>query len=699
VTFYNPRKILLFAAAFLFTFSLIGAGPDSTTIIKKLETVWPMHYRNIDSAIELSRQCYFDARQLGHERTLLRSLHVLGVIEQESGNIPASLNYLDTALKLATKLNDHQRIGQIYNSIGASYSHQGNWKTSIKYMSLAARYKEAHGDIRGSVTSNLNIAVQYLQINDTASTIRYAEKAVDICTKNKFADGYGQAITMMGEIYLYANYLDKAENCFHSALDTINIEAEPVKGIDIYKGLSQIYYLREEATKCFEAVQQMDKLIGISGKKSDLMWLYQGYAQYYFLVKDYKKSEANARLSIDIAKVTGSLHDVSATLDIYVKALKAQNKIAEALEAFELMSHIKDSVSSQNNNESLRRLQAEYEYDRKENEIKSLNNKSLLKETELKQKNYLIIIGIIGIIIICGALVLVFRSYNKSKKTLRLLKVRTKEVEEKNNIITNKNKDITDSIFYAKRIQDTFLPDLGGTNKLLNEFFVLYEPKDILSGDFYWFGEKAGKKIIAVADCTGHGVPGAFLSIAGSAFLNEIINERGISQPQEILSELRHLVIKSLKQTGAEGEARDGMDIGIICIDESKKKIEFAGANNSLIVARSASDKVSADDKTFEEIKGDRRPVGYFRGRGLPFTGVEVNYESGDCIYMFTDGMPDQFGGAHGKKFKRKNLVQLLVSNKQLSITEQKEKLSGVFNDWKGKLEQTDDVLIFGARL
>ena len=267
---------------------------------------------------------------------------------------------------------------------------------------------------------------------------------------------------------------------------------------------------------------------------------------------------------------------------------------------------------------------------------------------------------------------------------------RTKEVVEQKEIIEEKNKDITASINYAKKIQEAILPDKEIKYRIFPEAFVLFHPRDIVSGDFYWFSEKNGRRLIAAVDCTGHGVPGAFMSMIGNAFLNEIVNERAITQPDLILNELRKLIIKSLKQTGFDGQSKDGMDISILSFDDKNSVVEYAGANNPMWHIR---------DGKAEKINADKQPIGYYIGNPVPFTNHKIELQKGDSVYIYTDGYADQFGGTHGKKFKYKQMLEIILSMQEKRMLEQEKILLDIFIKWQGELEQTDDVLVIGVKV
>jgi serine phosphatase RsbU (regulator of sigma subunit) len=295
--------------------------------------------------------------------------------------------------------------------------------------------------------------------------------------------------------------------------------------------------------------------------------------------------------------------------------------------------------------------------------------------------------------------VLIHSRYSLTKKEIiaRLaLAASNKQLELKNDIIEEKNKDITDSINYAKKIQEAILPSMQLKRTLFPDSFILFQPRDIVSGDFYWFSEKNGKKLIAAVDCTGHGVPGAFMSMIGNAFLNQLVNEKGYTQPAEILNQLRELIISSLKQTGTFGENSDGMDISLLAFDEKKGTVEFAGANNPLWIAK--ADPAGGSVPVLTEIKGNKQPIGIYSGESAPFTNHEIHLSKGETFYIFTDGFADQMGGTTGKKFRYKTFKELLLSLHEKPMSEQEEITRKTLNEWKGYLDQTDDILVIGIK-
>ena len=301
----------------------------------------------------------------------------------------------------------------------------------------------------------------------------------------------------------------------------------------------------------------------------------------------------------------------------------------------------------------------------------------------------------------------------------RLVKIRTTEIVEKNeellqkqeeilaqrdeivkqrnraelqrDEITLQKKEITDSILYASRIQKAILPPKEAITNSIPEHFVLYLPRDIVSGDYYWFHQQGNKSIIVAADCTGHGVPGAFMSMLGSAFLSEIVaKQKKILPANEILNRLRNHVIETLHQTGGENETKDGMDIAICIIDNENSTIEYSGAFNSLYQIRNGE---------LTEYKADRMPIGVSFNQDKPFVNHFIDYQKDDSFYIFSDGFIDQFGGPNGKKFKSRQFKNMIIEVNEMPMDIQEMMLHDRLLEWRGDIEQIDDILVIGFRI
>ena len=264
-----------------------------------------------------------------------------------------------------------------------------------------------------------------------------------------------------------------------------------------------------------------------------------------------------------------------------------------------------------------------------------------------------------------------------------------KKVIERTKKIESQRREITDSIQYASRIQSALLPEKEELDKHLPSYFILNKPRNIVSGDYYWLAHKDNKVVVAVADCTGHGVPGAFMSILGLAFLNEVLNQTESISANAILNQLRSHVIKSLHQTGKTDEARDGMEMALCVVDFNKKRLQYSGAFRPLYLIR---------DKELIEFKGDSMPIGIYNEDDISFNNKELILNENDIIYMFTDGYIDQLGGPDRKTFKSKQFKQLLIDIHQKPLNEQKAVLEKEYQAWRRDIEQIDDIMVMGIR-
>lgn len=264
------------------------------------------------------------------------------------------------------------------------------------------------------------------------------------------------------------------------------------------------------------------------------------------------------------------------------------------------------------------------------------------------------------------------------------------EIRRVQNIIQQKNKDITDSINYAKRIQEAILPTRDSIQSDLGDAFVLFRPRDIVSGDFYWLTRVRNHILFAVCDCTGHGVPGAFMSMIGNDYLTQIVVDDDVSTPGQTLSLLDKKIVTALKQTGEPGEAKDGMDAALCAIDFNNMKLEFSGAKRPLIIIR---------DQELIEVKGSKYSIGGNQIKNKFFDSHNLSVQKGDCVYIFSDGYHDQFGGLNNKKFSIKRLKKLLLAIHQLPIQEQKDVLENTFDSWKSETEQVDDICVIGLKI
>lgn len=328
--------------------------------------------------------------------------------------------------------------------------------------------------------------------------------------------------------------------------------------------------------------------------------------------------------------------------------------------------------------------------------------------SEVKSSRNVVIGGFMIILII---VIIVIRQYSvKRKMNILLAKQKAQislqrdKIQKQHKITVEQKQEITDSINYAKKIQEAMLPDVSIFDRIAEEHFILFRPKDIVSGDFFWAAETNDWIIVTVADCTGHGVPGAFMSMLGISFLNEIVRKKEVINAADILNQLRTSVIDALKQTGEQGTQQDGMDMSIITINKDRKHAYWAGANNPLWILRNENLTNEYEDiaEIIEEIKPDRMPVAVYLKMNN-FTNHEITLNDGDKLFLFTDGLPDQFGGPNGKKYKYKTFKRLLAETSNLIMSEQGKRLEKTFDEWinynEEEYEQTDDLTVIGIKI
>jgi serine phosphatase RsbU (regulator of sigma subunit) len=397
---------------------------------------------------------------------------------------------------------------------------------------------------------------------------------------------------------------------------------------------------------------------------------YEDIGKYDEALSFYQKGSENSdkRCSLQCAIGSGRIYSKTGETKKAEEILTNSLELADELQAHALKAEIYLALSNhyELNNQPAKALETYKKYQQVKEDLSNEETQNRLRNVEISH------------------------AIEKSEQEKEIFRLRNVELKSAYDTIEEKNREITDSIKYASYIQEAILPHPEEIKWLDTNMFILFLPKDIVSGDFYWFTENDGKTIIVAADCTGHGVPGALMSMLGVSLLEEIVNRRNILNANEILDNLRQGVIRSLKQLATESKSKDGMDISLIVIDKKTSCVQFAGANNSLC-------KVSKGELT--EYKADKMPIGIHEKAGIPFTGHFIPISSGDMIYIFSDGFQDQFGGADGKKFMAKRMKELFVEIASLPLPSQKEILFNKHIEWKGNNHQVDDVLVVGVKV
>jgi tetratricopeptide (TPR) repeat protein len=625
---------------------------------------------------------------IGDRKEVAHSLHVIGYIYYDRGDVPISLVYYKKSLKIRQKIDFKAGIGESLNNIGFIYQSLGDISQALDYYHKAIKIFEEIGDKKNEAYLLNNIAFLYQGQGDTIKVLENYYKSLKISKEIDDKPGISGIYNNLSVIY--QNRKD-VTNALKYAMQSLSIRKEIGDKRGIAACLNNIgaaYEIRDDQNsgnynEPLDYYMQAFEIRKMINDKSAIARSYSSIGLIYYKQKNYTKALAYAENGFKISKDLGFPGNISSTAKLLFKIYKQQNNVAKALEMHELFIFMKDSVNNEETRKSSVRKQFQYEYDKKvtADSVRTIEEKKTvaLQLKQEKTQRYALYGGLMLVLIFAGFM------FNRFKITQKQKIV----IEQQKNIVEEKQKEIVDSITYAKRLQEAILPaEIFWSQNFKNGFFY-YQPKDIVAGDFYWL-EKIGDTVMfAVADCTGHGVPGALVSVVCSNALNRSVLEFGINDPGKILDKTRELVISTFEKSGEE--VKDGMDISLCCLNTKTKELRWAGANNPIWY-------VSSDDMNIHEIKGDKQPIGKYAIQ-RPFTSHKVQLNKGDTIYLFTDGLADQFGGPKGKKFKYKMLKEILLANISRSMDDQKEVLEKAFNAWKGQLEQVDDVCVIGVRL
>lgn len=673
-------------------------------------------------------------KKLDDQVGIARLLNNIGIIYHDLGNYNKSLDFYLQSLKIKETLGDKRGVALTYNNIGIVHKENGNNDKAIEYYQLSLNMAESIGDNKSAANALNNIANVYL---DMGNNLKKKSGNVSVDEYYKKAIEYNIRAMKIREA------IGDKKGVAHSEGNIASIYMQQGKS-----GMALSYFM-----KSLEILKEIDEQAAIAGVHNNLSSLYIQMADSVAgsnpaLYKKYldlavKNGEEGYRLSEQL----GMLFQQSTAAKTLMSTYRKSGNLSQALFYADKHITLNDSLFNQEKTRALTDAEKKFESEKKQLQIEKLNKEKELQQSEIsrekeisRRQKLIIVFVILGLLLITVFAIFVVHRLRITRKQKRIIEEQKKTVDEKNALLQLQNEEIraqrdeiesqrdeiatqrdtvikqrdfieeqkkaiTDSITYAKRIQTAMIPDTGVLLEpgLISEYFVLYKPKDIVSGDFYWVTQIGNWLIFTVADCTGHGVPGAFMSMLGMSYLNEVVRKKEITRAGEALDALRKSVIEALQQKDSGREfagsndmqVKDGMDICFCVINVDTGMLQYAGANNSLFIIRPAT-----NDNTYTllELEADKQPVGIHVNM-KPFSTKEIQLEDGDCLYLMSDGFADQFGGPSAKKFKIKSLKELLLTLAPRPMQEQCEILEKTFSDWKGSHKQIDDVTIAGIRV
>ncbi len=676
---------------------------------------------NLDSAYKLAKIGLGYAKKMNNHLYISDCYNTLGILDKDYGNYEESLKHQKLAFAHALKYkgnSDYQQLSAL-SSMGLVFWEQGNYSQALEiyYKNLLVAKKSNDSVQIARILTNMG-SVYFDQGLNNKALEKYSE-AYDLAVKLNHVFGQCLLLNNLGSVYYQQKDYENASKNYFASLK-ISKQIDDIEGVAVsYINIGALYFERKQYDsalvihkKALAIREEMQQKDGISTALNEIG---KDYCELGNLTLAVQYSEK----SLKIAKEIEALDYIKSAHEALYKTYDKIGNQPKAYQHYKEFVVLRDSLNNDENRKKDYRNELDFEYQSKQykdsiEQVKKdfIINQKLETEkikTELQRK--LTILFSVSFIIMILLSIFIYRGYRTKKFANIIIQQQKKEAEEQRDIIQVKNKEILDSIQYAKRIQNAILPPLKVVKEYLQESFILYKPKDIVAGDFYWMetinsgglsvvsGESPSLNahhsqlvLFAAADCTGHGVPGAMVSVVCNNGLNRSVREYGLTDPGEILNKTREIVIAEFEKS--EDEVKDGMDIALCSLKLPSREglgsvLKYAGANNPLWIIR---------DGEIIETKADKQPIGKF-DELMPYTTHTFELQKGDSIYIFSDGYVDQFGGEKGKKFKAQALRDLLLSIQGESMEKQQLIINQTFENWKGNLEQIDDVCVIGVKI
>lgn len=613
------------------------------------------------------------------------SLNRIGNTYRLMGQNEKALEKYTQAMTINKVVDNKQEIARTLTNVGNIYRLFGNYDLAINKQLEALGIYEGIQNYEGIAWSALSIGRLFKLMKNYQKSLEYVNKSLSIYQKIEGEQAISNGVTLClkekGKIYYDMGNQDKAIEYSIRVLE-INKGTGNMLGIShSLTSLGKIYFENKDFNKAYDYLLRAnainDSLNNDIQKTSILRYL----GKIYLIKGEILKAQLHLKQSLEFAEKQNLKEEIKESYLALSELHQFTNNSKKALVYYKMYIRLKEELDIQKINE----LELQFEFGKKQRllEFEQREREAEQRAKLQKQKiiTWLFLVGFLFMIILAYV---IFKSYQRKKKTNIIL-------TEHRDKIVRQNTIITDSIEYAKRIQSALFPQDKFLSKVLKEYFIYMKPKNIVSGDFYWVSENDDKIIITVADCTGHGVPGAFMSMLGIAFLNEIVNKSKKIQANEILEQLRDNIIDSLHQEYGIKGSKDGMDMALCVIDKKTLKMQSAGAYNSVYVIRK---------KELHEIKADKMPIGIHAVKvNKGFINHDFDLEKEDELYLFSDGYIDQFGGEKGVKFKQRLFKELIVKISGMSMDGQKKEIEENMKQWQGDYSQLDDMMIMGVKI
>lgn len=582
-------------------------------------------------------------QEIGDKKGLAKGYNNLGTVYLDQANYKEAMSHYLKSLALTEELNDGMGTVMAYNNIGIVLSSQNKPAEALAYYRKAEKIQNELGSMRANTNTYINIGDAYWDMRNYKEALVYHRKALQIQESIKDKKGMAISYNSIGIDYAYMNKPDQAL----------------VNYLKSYQLSKETGYKRALINSC-----------------SGIGNLYEKQKKYTMALRYYTEM-------LTIAKELDAKEGIRDAYANFAAVHKKLKQFDQALAYTALFQNVKDSILNKENFKQVAELNTRYETEKKEKEILLLTKDQQLSAKILKEQQFVRWGLIGGMVLLFISVFSIYRRYRFKQKANLLLEKQKEEIHKQNALIT-------DSIDYAKSIQEVVLPDQQQLKNLFPEHFIFYQPKSIVSGDFYWIKKINDLLICAVADCTGHGVPGAFMSLLGYNMLENLVKEHKQLQPSQVLNALNEEVITRLSHKQEKETVNHGMDIALISIDKKQHLLNYAGAHNSIYIIRNGE---------LHELKADKHSIGFAnKEAAATFSNQTFALREGDLIYLFTDGFPDQLGGPKRKKYYYQPFRELLLSISMLPMEEQEKKLQQAHALWMGTQDQTDDLLIMGIR-